>query len=127
MTFCGVAHFAYISATLKLHNFLENEDKTINYQNSQNQNIYQYFNFRNLVSSVCVCIYIYIYRLRVLFLQYKLKCSKNIEEHVTILVSRSAHILCLYRPVAGGHFGPSFSGGLGALPLGAFFFFGFQI
>ena len=29
---------------------------------------------------------------------------------------------CLYRPVTGGHFGPSSSGGLGALPLEAFFF-----
>ena len=26
---------------------------------------------------------------------------------------------CLYRPVTSGHFGPSSSGGLGALPLGA--------
>ena len=28
-------------------------------------------------------------------------------------------MFCLYRPVAAGHFGPSSSGGLGALPLGA--------
>ena len=50
----------------------------------------------------------------------------SIEEHITILAS--TYIFCLYRPVAGGHFGPSSSGGLGALPLGAlplgaFFFF----
>ena len=45
-----------------------------------------------------------------------------------ILISRSTYIIlcnCLYKLVTGGHFGPSSSGGLGALPLGAFF--GFQI
>ena len=41
----------------------------------------------------------------------------SIEEHITILAS--TYIFCLYRPVAGGHFGPSSSGGLGALPFGA--------
>ena len=59
----------------------------------------------------------------------------SIEEHITIIDLRT--FFCLYRPVAAGHFGPSSSGGLGALPLGAlrlgalplgaFFFFGFQI
>ena len=43
----------------------------------------------------------------------------SIEEHITILIYRSTYIFCLHRPVAGGHFGPSSSGGLGALPLGA--------
>ena len=33
--------------------------------------------------------------------------------------NRSTYIFCLYRPVAAGHFRPSSSGGLGALPLGA--------
>ena len=44
----------------------------------------------------------------------------SIEEHITILIYRSTNIFfCLYRPVAAGHFGPSSSGGLVALPLGA--------
>ena len=48
----------------------------------------------------------------------------NIEEHIAILISRSKNISCncLYKPVTSGHFGPSTSGGIGALPLGAFFF-----
>ena len=50
--------------------------------------------------------------------------TKN-EEHITILISTYILCNCLYKPVAGGHFGPSSSGGLGALPLGACF--GFQI
>ena len=35
------------------------------------------------------------------------------------LTYRPTYIFCLYRPVAAGHFRPSSSGGLGALPLGA--------
>ena len=36
-----------------------------------------------------------------------------------ILIYRPTYIFCLYRPVAAGHFRPSSSGCLGALPLGA--------
>ena len=41
----------------------------------------------------------------------------------TILISRSTYIFCncLYKLAMGGHFGPSSSGGLGALTLRAFF------